>query len=411
MISRLSGYLGARREKIIYLLLAMPAKVIRSSFEILSLLFLSPLDYARLIPIFNQSQIAATWLLAGFGSSAYQYFSTKDFRLRLIVSITVLVGNMFLFNLVATVFGLYESYGISQSTLVAGMMWAIITGLAVFLRSSNRLLSSVTVLEIIPFSSLVFALFLNSRLDLFDPIDVFVYTLAMSLCASLIVVILSDRKICRFSRFNKKTLYHYKQYFLVSAPFAIVSCTNIILSRIDTTVIRDLVNPTEFTSYTLSVRFSALILTVGYIFQHYYLSKITHLIQNNEMQESDKQLKLYMRDTFGFSCLALALMYLSIHLGLLAWLGLDVNTPIFFAAAFLCLLISPLTIFTYVLVLTGNVKLVTLTAIGSVVLSMSVIVYLGKTLDISDLPYILFGVILTSKLIEAGYYVRRRLAA
>jgi O-antigen/teichoic acid export membrane protein len=409
MIKRVSGYLVARSEKIIYLLFALLGKVLKSSFEIMSLVFLSSIDYAKLIPIFNQSQIAATWILAGFGSSAYQYFSTKDFRLRLIVSITVLVVNAFLINLVATVFGLYESYGISKSALVVGMIWAIITGMSVFLRSSGRLLRSVIVLEVIPFVSLIFTLFINSRLVLFAPVDIFTYTLAMSLCAGLIVVLLLDGKLYRLSLFNKKTLYHYRQYFIVTAPFAIVSCTNVVLSRIDTTVIRDLVNPSEFASYTVSVRFSALILTIGNIFRHYYLAKITNLILSNKMHECDKQLMLYMRDTFGSSCLALACMYLSIHIGLLNWIGLEVEIPIFLAAAFLCVLISPLTIFTYVLVLTGNVKIVTMSAIGSLFLSITVIMYLGVTLDVGNLPYILFGAVLTSKLIEVAYYARRRI--
>ena len=112
MINKLLQEIAPNKEKFIYILVAIPAKIIKSSFEVLSFLFLTTTDYAKLIPVFNQSQIAGTWILAGFGSSGYKYFINGSFRLRLVVSISVLILNSILIASTLAVFKLYKPYDI-----------------------------------------------------------------------------------------------------------------------------------------------------------------------------------------------------------------------------------------------------------------------------------------------------------
>jgi len=395
------------KEKLIYILVAIPAKIIKSSFEVLSFFFLSTSDYAKLIPVFNQSQIASTWILAGFGSAGYKYFINDSFRLRLIISITVLVGNSILIALIIAIFELYKPYDIPLTSIIGGLVWASATAIAVFLRSSDKLILSVIVLEVIPFCGLILAFLLNGRLYFFDVTDVFIYALGITLLVSLLVLIFINRELLQVNYFSSRKLHHYKEYFQISAPFALVSCSNIVLSRIDTSIVSELVDEKAFSSYTISVRFAALILTIGYIFQHYYSPKITRMLLEQKPALAHQQIILYMRDTFIISCIALAGMYFSIFIGLLDWFGIRIDIPIFLSASSLLIFISPLTVLTYVLILCGDIKLVTVSAIAGLLISILLISYLGSDLEVSMLPYILFGSMLLSKLIELVCFFKK----
>jgi hypothetical protein len=114
-----------------------------------------------------------------------------------------------------------------------------------------------------------------------------------------------------------------------------------------------------------------------------------------------------MRDTFLLSCVAFIGMYLSILIGLLDWFGISINIYIFLSASFLLIFITPLTVLTYVLILCGDIKLVTLSALAGLSVSISLINYYGAELQISNLPYILFGSMLMSKLIELTCFLKK----
>ena len=97
------------------------------------------------------------------------------------------------------------------------------------------------------------------------------------------------------------------------------------------------------------------------------------MLLNQQSASAHQQIIFYMRDTFLLSCVAFLGMYFSILIGLLDWLGISIDISIFLSASFLLIFIAPLTVLTYVLILCGDIKLVTLSALAGLSASIALI--------------------------------------
>ena len=378
-----------------YLLIALFSKVLKSLFEVLCYFLVDGLKYTNFIVGFHQTQLFSNWMLSGFSAAGYHYYGDKPKCYLHKNTLFLLIINccclFFIFILIYFLFNKKTNI----LPLVSAFLLCICISSSLYFRAHGLLIKSIYVLELVPFMTLLLFILLSSN---YYPINLeylLIICFFIPACYSLIKI---------YSNNTKRTEPFSIEIYKVTLPFFIVSALNMFLSKADTSVLLYFAKNNDISSYILSSRISGLILSISYIFQHLFLPDIINNLKLDLIDNTKLYIKKYIKYSFLFGLITILSFSIAFYFDIFSNIGLKIDFKLLLVCSFFYLIITPLSIFTYLLIIKKHLLIVLIFSSLGFVLTIILIYIFKNSLDNMHIAVIFLSSILIIKILEYLFY-------